>query len=259
LACVTSLLVPAGASAKVSCSYVDAGAPGPAGNVLSIAASTEEVDAAAITRSGDRIAVSDDRTITPVHCAGDTPTVTNVDTIAFDGETGTALAIDERQGPFAPGATDEVGGGPEIEFQIDWDDGFLAVNGAQQGNAFEFGAMPGQLGLDLNPGLGAPDVDAALGSVAFVVARGGDGRDTLTAKGGAGFAGPFASDVAFEGKGGRDSLIGGPLEDDLNGGKGRDRIVARDGNRDTVHCGEGKDRVKADRHDKLAGCERVKR
>jgi hypothetical protein len=258
-ACLIALLAPAGASAEVSCTYVEAGPPGPPGNVLSIAASTEEVDAVAIARSGDRIAVGDDRTITPVHCAGGTPTVANVDTIHFDGETGTALAIDERQGPFAPGATDEGGAGSEIEFQIDWDDGFLAVTGTPQGNDFGFGAMPGQLGLDLNAGLGPPDVAAALGNVAGVVARGGDGRDTLTAGGGPGFAGPFASDVAFEGKGGRDRLTGGPLQDDLHGGKGKDRIDARDRARDTVHCGRGTDRVEANRRDELAGCERVRR
>ncbi len=255
-----SLLAPAGAAATVSCSYVRAGPPGPAGNLLSIAATEEEVDAVAIARDGDRIAVSDDRTITPVQCTGDIPTVTDVDSIEFSGETGTALTIDERNGPLAPGVTDEGDGGSEIELDLEWaGNGFLAINGQAGGNSFRFGATPGRLGLDLNSDLGAPDLDAVLGGVDFVVGRGGAGRDTLVARGGAGFAGPFARDIALEGKGGRDHLIGGPLEDDLNGGKGRDRIDARDHTRDEVDCGGGKDRVEADRRDELDRCERVRR
>ena len=253
------LLAPEGASATVSCAYTDAGTPGPAENVLAISANDEEVDAAAISRHGGEIGVSDDRTITPVACSGGTPTVANVDAIAFSGATGTSLAIDERAGAFAPGATDEGDGASEIEFSIAWDDdGFLAVNGQPGGNRLSLGATPAGLGLDLVGGGAPPDVDAALTNVSFVVARGSAERDTLSAIGATPFAGPFERDVALDGKGGGDRLRGGPLEDDLIGGKGRDRIDARDGERDQVDCGRGGDRVKADRRDRLAGCERVR-
>jgi hypothetical protein len=55
---------------------------------------------------------------------------------------------------------------------------------------------------------------------------------------------------------GRDVLRGGPGSDALYGGPGADRIYARDGRRDTVHCGSGRDSVRADRIDRLVGCER---
>jgi Ca2+-binding RTX toxin-like protein len=51
--------------------------------------------------------------------------------------------------------------------------------------------------------------------------------------------------------GGNDTLIGGP---------GNDTIYARDGKRDVIDCGTGKDVVYADRYDKVAAnCEVVHR
>jgi hypothetical protein len=55
---------------------------------------------------------------------------------------------------------------------------------------------------------------------------------------------------------GRDLLIGGPGVDVLQGGAGADRVDARDGGADVVHCGPGHDTVRADRADRLSGCER---
>jgi TolB protein len=59
---------------------------------------------------------------------------------------------------------------------------------------------------------------------------------------------------------GNDVLMGGPGHDRLLGGFGRDTIRARDGERDIVGCGAGRDDVVADRID-LVGidCERVRR
>ena len=45
----------------------------------------------------------------------------------------------------------------------------------------------------------------------------------------------------------------------LRGGSGRDTITSRDGVRETVNCGSGRDSVLADRTDRLTGCERVRR
>jgi Ca2+-binding RTX toxin-like protein len=45
----------------------------------------------------------------------------------------------------------------------------------------------------------------------------------------------------------------------VSGGSGNDTIQARDGERDTIDCGSGKDTVVADKIDVVKGCEKVKR
>jgi Tol biopolymer transport system component len=54
--------------------------------------------------------------------------------------------------------------------------------------------------------------------------------------------------------GGGDRLDGGPGRDLLQGGAGPDRFDARDGRRDTIRCGGGRDVVRADARDRLIGC-----
>lgn len=61
------------------------------------------------------------------------------------------------------------------------------------------------------------------------------------------------------GKRGNDRLDGGPGRDQINAGAGNDHIDARDGERDVVRCGSGRDTVIADRADSLSGCEHVRR
>lgn len=59
---------------------------------------------------------------------------------------------------------------------------------------------------------------------------------------------------------GDDTIVGGRGRDVIFGHLGDDRIDARDGARDVVDCGDGdRDRVRADRIDRLSGCERVTR
>ena len=41
------------------------------------------------------------------------------------------------------------------------------------------------------------------------------------------------------------------------GGAGRDNITSRNGIREIVSCGPGRDQVRADQDDRLRGCERV--
>jgi Ca2+-binding RTX toxin-like protein len=67
-----------------------------------------------------------------------------------------------------------------------------------------------------------------------------------------------AGNDRLSGTGGADSLRGGG-RDLIFGGPGRDRINWRDSKRDRVRCGAGRDRVKADRRDRLRGCEVVRR
>jgi Ca2+-binding RTX toxin-like protein len=64
----------------------------------------------------------------------------------------------------------------------------------------------------------------------------------------------------LNGRGGNDVLIGLGGNDTLIGGPGNDTIYARDGKRDVIDCGTGKDVVYADRYDKVAAnCEVVHR
>jgi hypothetical protein len=52
-----------------------------------------------------------------------------------------------------------------------------------------------------------------------------------------------------------DRLSGGPGADTIKGGNAGDTIKSRDGEADTIDCGGGTDRVKADKQDKLVSCE----
>jgi hypothetical protein len=88
---------------------------------------------------------------------------------------------------------------------------------------------------------------------------GGDGRDRLF--GGTGNDRVLGGAKADElhGDPGNDELILGTGRDRAWAGPGNDTISARDGSRDVIDCGAGRDRVTADRRDRLRGCERVSR
>jgi Ca2+-binding RTX toxin-like protein len=119
--------------------------------------------------------------------------------------------------------------------------------------------------------------DVVTGGDANDVLTGGAGSDTLTGlagndriDGGPGddrLDGGGGNDV-LRGSGGNDTLDGGDGNDKLTGGSGKnllmggagnDRFVVRDGKRDRVDCGPGKDTVSADKRDVLRHCERVRR
>jgi Tol biopolymer transport system component len=80
------------------------------------------------------------------------------------------------------------------------------------------------------------------------VIRGMGGNDTIP--GGAG-------DDRLDGGADSDVITGGSGADRLFGGPGSDTIYAADGERDTVDCGAGRDRVVADSFDKVVNCEVV--
>jgi Ca2+-binding RTX toxin-like protein len=86
---------------------------------------------------------------------------------------------------------------------------------------------------------------------------GGYGRDMLA--GGTGddrlVGGPDAD--TLYGEGGKDRIIGGDGRNRIDGGGGNDSIDARNGETDRVICGKGRDKVYADRADRLNGCETV--
>jgi hypothetical protein len=98
--------------------------------------------------------------------------------------------------------------------------------------------------------LGTPQADVIVALGGNDVVRGLGGNDRICAG---------AGNDRVDGGAGSDRLIGGPGNDTLAGGAGNDRINARDGRRETVRCGGGKDRVSADRVDRAIGCERIAR
>jgi len=86
------------------------------------------------------------------------------------------------------------------------------------------------------------------------------GPDTLRGLGGGDTIIGLAGNDLLDGGPGNDTLNGGPGRDLLLGGPGNDVINARDGQRDRIRCGSGRDRVIADRLDLVArDCERVLR
>ena len=110
---------------------------------------------------------------------------------------------------------------------------------------------------DVLDGTSLADRLLGLGGNDLLIGRAGD--DSL--EGGAG-------NDRLLGGGGNDWLLGGPGHDRLEGGAGRDVYVAgpgndmirsRDGVREVVACGAGRDTVIADRLDAVIGCEHVLR
>ncbi len=118
-------------------------------------------------------------------------------------------------------------------------------------------------------------VDRVLAGPAKDVVHGGGKLDRLFGDGGSDFLygdagsdrlhGEHADDVLHGGNGadliwgedGADYLDGGSGPDSLYGGFGNDALRSRDGVRDHVYCGPGKDRVQADLRDVLTDCESV--
>jgi endoglycosylceramidase len=85
--------------------------------------------------------------------------------------------------------------------------------------------------------------DRAYGGSGADRIRAGEGRDRA-------YGGPGADLVA--GGAGPDLLSGGSGLDRFSGGPHGDRLSARDGRRELLRCGTGRDRVVADRRDRLA-------
>jgi hypothetical protein len=119
----------------------------------------------------------------------------------------------------------------------------LARQGTSAGERLE-----GTAGRDLIRGRAGRDL--VIGQNRADCLRGGPGDDTV--RGGAG------ADRLHGGRG-SDTIRGDAGHDHLHGGPGRDRLVARDGERDVVRCGGGKDLALVGATDKVRGCERVRR
>jgi hypothetical protein len=121
-------------------------------------------------------------------------------------------------------------------------------------------------GTDLLKGLAGDD--CLLGGSGGDVLDGADGADRLEGStGNDRLLGGTGADVLIGGRG-NDRLIGGPGDDTLSPGSGHDAVSAgagddtvnaRDRLRESIDCGPGRDTVRADRHDRLKGCEKATR
>jgi Ca2+-binding RTX toxin-like protein len=231
-----------------------------------------------------------------VPCAGGTPTSTNTDHISVvqspAAEFG-AVTVDESNGPFAPGATPEADGTPEIEFgfNLPGRGSSVGIKGTDANETIPVGMVPsGAAGVNLNADAEAASADADIEAAGtrYVVVDAEGGNDVVTGMGGAGLAGPLTTafllasggsgndqlqagplGAALEGDEGSNTLIGSPREDFIDaeggkdkafGGKGSDRIESLDRKKDFVSCGAGKrDFVVDDYIDRALHCERGRR
>ena len=252
------------ASAAVSCSYVRAGEPGPAGNRLRI---NDPNVGAILFRNGEEVGVqafNGPRTL--LNCAGRTPTVNNIDRIDYRG-TGkySGLLLDENgafvfhphtSGLLAPGASPERGG-DEIEIFVHNQNRVL-VEGRSGGDNIELGNLSrGRVGinLDLREDGSRPDADLIVPGPrrsSEIRVNGRDGNDRISARGHSGFRGKLTIRVMrFIGGDGNDTLLGSPRRDRigagsgndlLRAGRGRDDLIVQDG-RDRAYGGPGEDLI----------------
>jgi Ca2+-binding RTX toxin-like protein len=95
---------------------------------------------------------------------------------------------------------------------------------------------------------GGPGPDRLKGGPRGDVVEGNNGRDRLS--------GAAGEDQLLGGHGG-DRIVGGKGPDSIEAGRGADRVSVRDGRRDLVDCGFGRDTVVSrDSVDQLTSCER---
>jgi RTX calcium-binding nonapeptide repeat (4 copies)/Thrombospondin type 3 repeat len=108
--------------------------------------------------------------------------------------------------------------------------------------------------------LGEREDSATVSLTVATTLLGGPGADNLASgRSDDELSGGEGNDLVSGGAG-RDVVTGDQGQDTLNGGTGSDRIVSRDGEADTVTCGDGTDTVEADTLDQVASdCEDVVR
>jgi hypothetical protein len=98
---------------------------------------------------------------------------------------------------------------------------------------------------------GSSDDDVLRGTAASERIAGRNGADRIKAGRGV---------DCVSGQGGADRVNGGKGRDTISGGRGNDRLQSRDGERDKVRCGAGRNDVAVvDRRDTVKGCEEVRK
>lgn len=235
----------------VSCAYVDAGPPGPMGNILRIDDRSRGVTH--VYREADAIVVFSNASSDPTACSGGTATVFNVDRIEY-ATVGSAPFFNYLgDGPLAPGASPE-GSGPEIEVSVqeEHSPGALSVGGTDDDDAIAAGTLGhDRVGINLNVTQdgASPDVDvifeAPKATKASFKLSGAKGNDRISVLGKPGFSGPLVGErVGLSGGPGDDTLVGGPSKDRLGGSLGDDTMVGGRG-RDYLTIGPGHDLARA--------------
>jgi len=136
------------------------------------------------------------------------------------------------------------------------------------------GELRGAHAVNLNSREADRDADVTVaGGYNALSVLGRRGNDRISARGGPEFKRALDTKVTVsagvgrdrvKGAGGRDLLGGGAGPDRISPGAGTDRIRSqggadrlrvRDGEKDFVQCGPGRDKIVADRIDRLAGCD----
>ena len=120
------------------------------------------------------------------------------------------------------------------------------------------GAVDDNRGINADGGRGDDVLTAPQNTHGVLVGRSGNDIIRGGRLGDFGLYGGAGAD-RIAGREGDDRIDGGRGRDLLLGGTGRDLIDAHDHGRDVVRCGAGRDHVKADRRDRLRGCEVVLR
>lgn len=163
-------------------------------------------------------------------------TVRNTDTIKVLGsKQADAVTISLRGGRFAPGATPELQGLAEIEFEILLGTGRdrLIVTGGRSRNVLHVGGS----GVALNEDR---DSDLTRKSVERFVLNGGSGNDDLSGRASSRLGGATQRNVSLHGEHGDDRLTGGRGNDRVIGGSGADVLDGGPG-RDLIRGGVGFD------------------
>jgi Ca2+-binding RTX toxin-like protein len=155
----------------------------------------------------------------------------NTDTIFVFGSAGAKerLVVNLTGGAFAPGATAEPAGSPEIEIVTSL--GSATDEILVLGSVADEMLVAGSAGMAFN---NDSDADLTYSSPpAYLELQGGGGRNVLTAQGGSGTGGAFA---------GRTTIMAGAVGDELHGGNGDDLLVGGAGS-DTISGYAGADQL----------------
>jgi Ca2+-binding RTX toxin-like protein len=170
--------------------------------------------------------------------------------IALDGGPGRDIVAGSRLADtLAGGSGNDALAGWEGDDRLTGGAGVDLLEGHDGNDVAEGGAGNDVIHLNANP-LDRESCFRASGKSYRDVGRGGPGNDAISATRGRN---------RIEGGSGNDELVGGKGtgSDKILGGSGRDRIWSRDGRRDHVNCGSGRDLVQAsDRKDRVVGCEK---
>jgi Ca2+-binding RTX toxin-like protein len=186
---------------------------------------------------------------TPTACGA--ATTANTDSITVNGAAGSVerLTVDQTGGALAPGVGAESNGIAEIEMAINLGDAGdqIVFHGTQGNDALAIGTK----GVSFNSDT---DVDVTITPMpSSIELVGGEGDDTLTARGGFGSGQVFSGSVVLRGGEGNDTITGSNLDDLLVGGGGNDLITGYGGN-DELRGDDGNDQLYGnDGNDLLVG------